>query len=338
MTAQTAAASTVPHPFGSPAGPGLFHMKGAQLPAYVQNIAHALLRSGSAHDESSAIQMAVGICQRWAAGIGAKGKKVHPDVQAAAAKAIAEWESLKAAAHAHANEAGGAVDLSAASLHVPAGSSNGGQFGTNSGGTAGKTPAQQHKLHQAHVAHLQRLVAQGKATPAQKAELARLTPKPAAVKVAAVKAAVAKPKAAKVKATPGHPIVNKKKGTVTAVVNGKQVTMRLHEWHVIHVAHQQAVARQKAMQAGAKFAGDSDRFLDLAFTEALAERVPPGRPEGGRFTPAIPALGRYDTPAQTARAVNALERPQRAAVRATTMVPPGMTWTDMDRLAIAVTR
>jgi hypothetical protein len=388
-------------------------------------------------------------------------------------------EAFLPSAHAHANEAGGAVDLSAASLHVPAGSSNGGQFGTNSGGTAGKTPAQQHKLHQAHMAHLQRLVAQGKATPAQKAELARLTPKaPAAPKVAAVKAAVAKPKAAKVKATPGHPVVNKKKGTVTAVVNGKQVTMRLHEWHVIHVAHQQAVARQKAMKAGAKFAGDGsgtvielvgpegythgwvkvadgieqtagkiatgndakmgtsvradrvtsflhiaakaarngdhataltmlgrarsdtlgssarqrvpavmtrdegtaakaidrhiqavtaaaspsakpaakvkkisaaqsranraaglasdgDQFLDLAFAEALAERVPPGRPEGGRFVPAEPALGRYDTPAQTARAVNAMGPGQRAAVRVSTLPPPGFTWGTGDRLAVA---
>ena len=282
--------------------------------------------------------MAVGIVRGWAEGRTGKGH-VHPDVQAAAAAAIAKWEAAKAAAHAHANEAGDAVDLSATSPHQPAGSPTGGQFGTNSGGDAGKTPAQQHKLHQAHMAHLQRLVAQGKATPAQKAELARLTPKPAAKTVAKV-AAVKKPKAAKVKkpkATPGHPVVNKKKGTVTAVVNGKQVTMRLHEWHVIHVAHQQAVARQKAMKAGKKFAGGDGRFLELAFTEALAERVPPGRPEGGRFVPAEPALGRYDTPDQTARAVNAMERPQRAAVRSTTLPPPGFTWSDMDRLAVAVT-
>jgi len=79
------------------------------------------------------------------------------------------------------------------------------------------------------------------------------------------------------------------------------------------------------------------RFLDLAFTEALAERVPPGRPEGGRFAPVAAQLGRYDTPDQTARAVNAMDAAQRAAVRAATLPPPGMTWTDLDRLAIAVT-
>ena len=124
---------------------------------------------------------------------------------------------------------------------------------------------------------------------------------------------------------------------MTATVNGKRVTMPIHEWHTIHVAHQQAQARQKAMKAGAKFAGGEGRFLDLAFAEALAERVPPGRPEGGRFAPVAAQLGRYDTPAQTARAVNAMERPQRAAVRATTLPPPGMTWTDLDRLAVEVT-
>ena len=33
-TAETPVVSTVHHPFGSPAGPGLFHVKGLQLPAY----------------------------------------------------------------------------------------------------------------------------------------------------------------------------------------------------------------------------------------------------------------------------------------------------------------
>ena len=150
-------------------------------------MAHALQRSGKT--ESEAIQIAVGVVKRWAAGIGAKGKRVHPDVQAAAARAVVEWEAAKARAHA----------------------------------------------------------------------------------------------------------------------------------------------------TSSSHANDSGRFLDLAFTEALAERVPPGRPEGGRFVPAVPALGRHDTPEQTARAVNAMERPQRAAVRATTLPPPGLTWTDVDRLAVAVT-
>jgi hypothetical protein len=99
LTAETAAASTVHHPFGSPSGPGLFHVKGMQLPAYIQNVAHGLLTGGAAHDEASAIQMAVGIIKNWASGFNA-GHKVHPDVQAAAAKALAEWEAAKARAHA----------------------------------------------------------------------------------------------------------------------------------------------------------------------------------------------------------------------------------------------
>lgn len=95
FTAQTPVVSTVHHPFGKPSGPGLWHMKGAQLPAYIQNVAHALIRSGSATGESDAIHKAVGIVKDWAAGHATHGKKVTPDVQAAASRAIAEWESLR---------------------------------------------------------------------------------------------------------------------------------------------------------------------------------------------------------------------------------------------------
>lgn len=93
-TAHTAEASTVHEPFGSPSGPGLFHHKGLQLPAYIQHVAHRLLAQG--HDESRAIEMAVGIVRNWAHGHDGHGNKVHPDVQAAAAKAMAQWEADKA--------------------------------------------------------------------------------------------------------------------------------------------------------------------------------------------------------------------------------------------------
>ena len=95
MTAETAAASSVHHPFGSPSGPGLWHMKGAQLPAYIQNVAHALIRSGSASNESDAIHKAVGIVKDWASGHANHGKKITPDVQAAAQKAMADWAKLR---------------------------------------------------------------------------------------------------------------------------------------------------------------------------------------------------------------------------------------------------
>jgi hypothetical protein len=128
LSAETPVVSTVHHPFGSPSGPGLFRMKGAQLPAYVQNIAHALLRTGRAKDESSAIQMAIGVVKRWARG----GGKVHPEVRAAAAEAIAEWESLKAAAHSHAND-GPSVDLAGMYTEALHPRAAGGKFGNKGG-------------------------------------------------------------------------------------------------------------------------------------------------------------------------------------------------------------
>ena len=93
-TPRTAEASTVHEPLGKPGGPGLFHHKGLQLPAYIQHVAHHLIAQG--HDESRAIEMAVGIVKNWAAGHDGHGNRVHPDVQAAAARNIAQWEADKA--------------------------------------------------------------------------------------------------------------------------------------------------------------------------------------------------------------------------------------------------
>jgi 2'-5' RNA ligase len=86
-SAETAELSTVHRPLGTH---GLWGDKMAQLPAYIQNIAHAMIRDG--HDESEAIQLAIGAVKRWAEG----GGKVTPEVRAAAAAAVAEWERLKA--------------------------------------------------------------------------------------------------------------------------------------------------------------------------------------------------------------------------------------------------
>lgn len=97
MTTRTAEASTVHQPFGKPGGPGLFGIKGQQLPAYVQHVAHELVKKG--HPRSQAIQMAIGIIKNWARG----GNGVKPDVVAAAQKALAEWEAAKAKAHALSN-------------------------------------------------------------------------------------------------------------------------------------------------------------------------------------------------------------------------------------------
>lgn len=74
-----------------------FVARGGGLPPYVRGVAHALMRERGIKSESQAIQMAIGVMKNWASGRG----KVRPQVRAAAAKAVAEWEALKAKAHAN---------------------------------------------------------------------------------------------------------------------------------------------------------------------------------------------------------------------------------------------
>jgi hypothetical protein len=98
LSAKTPLLSTVHRPLGKPGGPGLFHTKGLQLPAYIQNIAHALIKHG--HPKSMAIAIAIGTVKRWSRG----GGKVSPEVRAAAVKALAEWEAAKVRARATPNK------------------------------------------------------------------------------------------------------------------------------------------------------------------------------------------------------------------------------------------
>lgn len=85
-----------------PVGPGeLWHKKDPSfhLPYYIQHVANDIRDSGKS--ESEAIAIAISTIKRWAAGgTTGKGIKVHPDTQAAAQKALAEWNALKAKAHA----------------------------------------------------------------------------------------------------------------------------------------------------------------------------------------------------------------------------------------------
>jgi hypothetical protein len=92
-TAETPVASTVPEPHGKPGG-GLWGHPGLMAPPYIEHVAGRLIEQG--HGESSAYHMAVGIVQNWAAGHDGRGNAVHPDVQAAAVKNIAQWDALKA--------------------------------------------------------------------------------------------------------------------------------------------------------------------------------------------------------------------------------------------------
>jgi hypothetical protein len=111
LTAETPIASTVPEPWGKPYGPGLWRVKGMQLPHYIQHVSHDLFESGQADTVQKAIQMAVGIVRKWSQGIPVGGEtkvgrapghpgRIHPDVQAAAGKAMVEWEQKRARAHA----------------------------------------------------------------------------------------------------------------------------------------------------------------------------------------------------------------------------------------------
>lgn len=104
LTPRTAEASTVPEPIGKPNGPGLWHVKGMELPAYVQHLAHHLIGK---YGESRGIAMAKGIVAKWAKGVNPGGRhptRTHPDVRAAAAKAIGQWEDKRARAHAQSRE------------------------------------------------------------------------------------------------------------------------------------------------------------------------------------------------------------------------------------------
>jgi hypothetical protein len=87
---KTAGYSVTHSPLGKPGGPGLWKHKGLQLPAYIQNVAKGIMKS--VKDKSRAIATAIATVKRWARG----GGKVSPEVRAAAAKAVAEWERLKA--------------------------------------------------------------------------------------------------------------------------------------------------------------------------------------------------------------------------------------------------
>jgi hypothetical protein len=170
MSADTGRLATTPHPFGKPGGPGLWGVKGMELPPYVQNIAHALLRTGRAKDEGQAIAMARAATKRWL-----HGKNVHPEVRAAAAGADADWRAKQATAHAHSNTelARRVLELTGTAAGAAQDQRNVlGQFGTGGQAPAkggkqpvkgGKPPAKgKPSAHQQHLAHL-KSVAQKKA-------------------------------------------------------------------------------------------------------------------------------------------------------------------------------
>ena len=99
---ETARISTQHNPLGQQ---GLWHTPSRkvpvkqQLPAYLQNIAHALMRDHG-YDESRAIATAERALEEFAAGYAFGGHvKVTDEVRQAARNALDEWAKLKASHH-----------------------------------------------------------------------------------------------------------------------------------------------------------------------------------------------------------------------------------------------
>lgn len=92
MAADSMAKASTPEPF-SKSKTSNWVARGGGLPAYVQHIAHDIMEKRGI-PESRAIAIAIGVIKRWAAG----GGKVDATTRAAATKALAEWERLKAGA------------------------------------------------------------------------------------------------------------------------------------------------------------------------------------------------------------------------------------------------
>lgn len=65
------------------------------LPNYICEIADDIVKQRG-KSISNAIQIAIGVVKRWSKGVG----DVTPETRAKAAKAVAQWESLKARAKA----------------------------------------------------------------------------------------------------------------------------------------------------------------------------------------------------------------------------------------------
>jgi hypothetical protein len=142
MTADTGRLASEPHPFGKPSGPGLWGVKGMELPPYIQNIARALLRTGRAKSLSQAIAMAKGATARWAV-----GKNTSPEVRAASSATNASWAAKQARAHAHANNPAHPIDLTgtAAGAALDARTPTG-QFGSGGAAPAGDKARQRQQL------------------------------------------------------------------------------------------------------------------------------------------------------------------------------------------------
>jgi hypothetical protein len=138
FSAQTAALEVTPHPNGKPGGPGLYGKAGNKHSDYFEQIVHALMtKRGMSQAQASAI--AWSRLRKWSAG----GGKVHPEVRAAAGKALGQEQAAKLSWEDTDRliELACTVQLAGfnpAEARVPAGQAGGGQFGGGQGQPGGK--------------------------------------------------------------------------------------------------------------------------------------------------------------------------------------------------------
>jgi hypothetical protein len=105
FSAKTAALEQTPALYGKPGGPGLYGVAGNKHSDYFEQVVKGLMtKRGMGKGQASAI--AWGVLRKWAHG----GGGVHPEVAAAASRALAQEAAASAKAHAHANDSG-AVEL-----------------------------------------------------------------------------------------------------------------------------------------------------------------------------------------------------------------------------------
>jgi hypothetical protein len=138
LSARTAALEVTPHPNGKPGGPGLYGKAGNKHSDYFEQIVHALMtKRGMSQAQASAI--AWSRLRKWSAG----GGKVHPEVRAAAGKALGQeqaaklsWDTVDRLIELACPI--GLAGYNPAEPRVPAGQAGGGQFGGGQGQPGGK--------------------------------------------------------------------------------------------------------------------------------------------------------------------------------------------------------
>jgi len=152
LSAQTPRLAATPAPYGKPGGPGLYGVKGNKHSDYFEQIVKALMEKRGM-DKGRASAIAWGALRRWSSGRG----HVHPEVRAAAGGALGEERAARSRAHANEEAAWRALDMAIAAPdggnapsnqsggaapvqpRVPAGSPQGGQFGSMSGSKQDKS-------------------------------------------------------------------------------------------------------------------------------------------------------------------------------------------------------